>query len=72
MRPIWIVELPNDEGEALMELLNDHLGPDGRGHFDHECAVCRARSRVALGRDYPVPRAVTPKALALIVEEIGS
>lgn len=46
----WVCELTQEEGEAIIKLLDTHECRDQ--HFDSNCPICRATSRISLGRDY--------------------
>jgi hypothetical protein len=67
-RELWIVELLREEGEALLAVLDAHLkAHDG---YKSDCALCRARSRISIGRDYGALQGLTPEAKKLIKEEM--
>jgi hypothetical protein len=67
-RDLWIVELQREEGEAVLSVLDTHQ--KAHGWYDHTCALCRARSRVSIGRDYTALQGLTPEAKKQVKEEL--
>jgi hypothetical protein len=47
----WICELTPEEGRLLLNLLEKNRREHG-GRYDPDCLLCRAQSRISLGRDY--------------------
>lgn len=47
----WVLELTPGEGRALLEVLDRRLKMK-HSEFEPRCPLCRARSRISLGRDY--------------------
>ena len=49
----WLLELTPDEGGLVLVAVDQHRNLKGhkRG-YDEKCLLCRAGSRISLGRDY--------------------
>ena len=49
----WLLELTPEEGELTLALVDAHRKADNhKDGYDHTCLLCRAGSRISLGRDY--------------------
>ena len=64
----WVMELEPIEGDKVLEYLKTHQHANGRNAYDHTCDLCRAMSRISLGRDYPLRSALRPET----IKEINS
>lgn len=61
-----VFELEDVEAEAILLLLDTHLDGVYSG-----CSLCRARSRISLGRDYVVTKGgLRPETLVILEKEL--
>jgi hypothetical protein len=49
----WLLELTPEEGKLVLALVDAHgKADDHKDGYDYTCLLCRAGSRISLGRDY--------------------
>jgi hypothetical protein len=49
----WLLELTPEEGALVLAQVDAHRAAAGhKDGYDHTCLLCRAGSRISLGRDY--------------------
>ena len=67
----WVLELTPEEGALVLALVDAHKA--ALGHklgYDPECELCRAGSRISLGRDYG-HNGLWPETLTKIKEDLN-
>lgn len=48
----WLMELTPEEGDQVLKFLDSHKEQNHKDGYNPECLLCRATSRISLGRDY--------------------
>jgi hypothetical protein len=67
----WLLELTDDEGKGVLRFLDVHKQVGHRDGYDDKCLLCRATSRISLGRDYGI-KSMQPETVKQILRLVKS